>query len=195
MPQVHGIRDRSRDGHTVSEISRELKVDEKTVRKYLKQENFSPIPPHKIARPSALDPHKPLIDRWIGEDQQRWYKQRHTAKRIYERLIDESPGFSCSYNTVQRYVRAARRSLRVMRASQELVWHPGEAQADFGEAEFLEDGAAVRKKYLTLSFPHSNDSFSQVAPLPSAKVHTRVVSISISRPPLIRRPPIVPGGP
>jgi transposase len=139
-----------------------MKVDEKTVRKYLKQEDFSPKPPQKIARSSTLDPHKALIDRWMEEDQQRWYKQRHTAKRIYDRLNSESPGFGCSYVTVQRYVRAARQSVRATRASQELVWHPGEAQADFGEAEFLEGGVAVRKKYLTLSFPHSNDSFSQV---------------------------------
>lgn len=162
MPQVHGIRDRSRDGHTVAEISRDMNVDEKTVRTYLNQEDFSPKPPEKVTRPSTLDPHKPVIDRWIEEDQERWYKQRHTAERIYERLINESPGFSCSYNTVQRYVKAARRSLRATRASQEPVWHPGEAQADFGEAEFLEGGVAVRKKYLTLSFPYSNDSFSQV---------------------------------
>jgi len=44
----------------------------------------------------------------------------------------------------------------------ELVWHPGESQADFGEAAFLERGRMVRKKYLTLSFPYSNESFTQV---------------------------------
>jgi len=162
LPQVHGIRERSREGQTVADISREMNVDEKTVRKYLKQADFSPKPPQKLVRSSTLDLYKPLIDRWIEEDRERWYKQRHTAKRIYQRLIDESPGFGCSYSTVQRYVKAARGLLRATRASQELVWHPGEAQADFGEAEFIEGGVAVRKKYLTLSFPHSNDSFSQV---------------------------------
>lgn len=162
MPQVQDIREQARDGHSVAEIAREMNVDEKTVRKYLNQEDFSPKPPEKILRPSILDPHKALIDQWLEEDQQRWHKQRHTAKRIYDRLIAESPEFACSYNTVQRYVRAARRAFRATRASQELVWHAGESQADFGEAEFLERGELVRKKYLTLSFPHSNDSFSQV---------------------------------
>jgi len=59
-------------------------------------------------------------------------------------------------------VKSVKSTLRTQRASQELVWHPGEAQADFGEADFIEQGTQVRKKYLTLSFPHSNDSFTQV---------------------------------
>jgi transposase len=162
MPQVNDIRERAREGHSIAEIARELQVDEKTVRKYLKQEDFSPKPPEKVMRASALDPYKPRIDRWLEADQQRWHKQRHTAKRILDRLCSEEAGFDCSYSTVQRYVKHSRRALRAVRAAQELVWHPGEAQADFGEADFLERGETVRKKYLTLSFPYSNDSFSQV---------------------------------
>jgi transposase len=162
MPQVHGIRELSRDGHSIAEISRKQNVDEKTVRKYLKQEDFSPRPPEKHHRSSRLDPHKPLIDTWLKEDRTRWRKQRHTAKRIHERLQKESPGYDCSYNIVQRYVKAVKNQLRCQRASQELVWHPGESQGDFGEADFIEGGVQLRKKYLTVSFPHSNDSFSQV---------------------------------
>ena len=162
MPQIHGIRELSREGYSVAEISRDKKVDEKTVRKYLKQADYSPRPPVESRRTSRLDPHKPLINQWIKEDQYRWYKQRHTAKRIHDRLIKESSGYDCSYNIVQRYVKAARSTLRAQRANQELIWHPGEAQADFGEADFLERGVLARKKYLTLSFPHSNNSFTQV---------------------------------
>jgi transposase len=162
MPQIHGIRELSRDGHSIAEISRKQNVDEKTVRKYLKQEDFSPRPPEKQQRSSRLDPHKSLIDTWLEEDQARWRKQRHTAKRIHERLKEESPGYDCSYNIVQRYVKVVKSQLRCQRASQELVWHPGESQGDFGEADFIEQGVQLRKKYLTVSFPHSNDSFSQV---------------------------------
>jgi transposase len=153
MPQIHGIRELSRDGHSIAEISRKKNVDEKTVRKYLKQDDFSPRPPEKRHRTSRLDPHKQLIDTWLKEDQARWRKQRHTAKRIHERLKQESPGFNCSYNIVQRYVKAVKSQLRSQRASQELVWHPGEAQGDFGEADFIEGGVQVRKKYLILSRP------------------------------------------
>jgi transposase len=162
MPQVNDIRERAAKGQSVAQIARELKVDEKTVRKYLKQEDFSPRPPERIRRSSNLDSYTPLIDRWLEEDQGRWYKQRHTAQRIFDRLKEEASGFGSSYSTVQRYVRGCHGAIRAMRASQELVWHPGEAQADFGEADFVEAGETVRKKYLTLSFPYSNDSFSQV---------------------------------
>ena len=162
MPQINSIKEMARDGQSVAGIARELAIDEKTVRKYLKQEDFSPHPPEDAARPSKLDPHKPLIDRWLEEDQGRWYKQRHTAKRIHDRLKTESLGYDWAYNAVQRYVKDRLSAQRALRASQELVWHPGESQCDFGEADFRERGELVRKKYLTLSFPYSNDSLTQV---------------------------------
>jgi len=74
-------------------------------------------------------------------------------------------GYGASHvlrNVVQRYVRQVRRMNYEQRANQELVWHPGETQADFGEADFIERGEKIRKKYLTLSFPQSNNSFTQV---------------------------------
>jgi len=146
----------------VAKISKELEIDEKTTRKYLAREDFSPKAPEKIIRPSRLDPFKSTIDSWLEEDKKRWYKQRHTAKRIHERLIKEAAGFDCSYNTVGRYVRGKKQCVKAQRGAQELVWHPGESQADFGEADFIEGGQEVRKKYLTLSFPYSNNSFTQV---------------------------------
>lgn len=161
MSQIHDIRDLARD-RSVASISRSLAVDEKTVRKYLKLDDFSPRPPRRDSRRSRLDRYKPMIDQWLKEDEKRWYKQRHTAKRIHERLLDEAPGYDCSYNVVQRYVKTVRGARREQRANQELVWHPGETQADFGEADFREQGKIIRKKYLTLSFPQSNNSFTQV---------------------------------
>ncbi len=162
MPQIQGIRERYREGSSVSEIARTFSIDPKTVRKYLKQEDFSPTPPDRAVKPSILDPYKGLIDTWLSEDQGRWYKQRHTAQRIHDRLLAEAPGYCCSYNTVQRYVKSVLETRRATRASLELVWHPGEVQVDFGEADFRERGILGRKKYLTLSLPFSNDSYSQV---------------------------------
>ena len=162
MPQINSIKDMARDGQSVAKIARDLSIDEKTVRKYLTLEDFSPLPPEEVARASKLDPHKKLIDAWLKEDEGRWRKQRHTAKRIHDRLKTESPGYDCAYNAVQRYVKDTLRAQRALRASQELVWHPGESQCDFGDADFLERGEQVRMKYLTLSFPYSNDSFTQV---------------------------------
>lgn len=52
--------------------------------------------------------------------------------------------------------------MQQVQSFQELIWHPGEAQVDFGEADFIERQQTIRKKYLTVSFPYSNDSFTQV---------------------------------
>ena len=44
-----------------------------------------------------------------------------------------------------------------------LIHYPGEAQADFGTADFYENGRYVEKgKYLVVSFPHSNGGYLQL---------------------------------
>ena len=89
MSQVNYIRDLSNSGYRIAEISKKLKLDRKTVRKYLSQEDFSPTPPVRHPAPSKLDPYKPKILEWLVEDQHVWQKQQHTAKRIFDRLREE----------------------------------------------------------------------------------------------------------
>ena len=161
MSQINHIRDLSARDYSISEIHRMTGVDRKTIRKYLEMQDFSPEIPQTVKRPSKLDPYKEIIDGWLEEDKRNWYKQRHTAKRVYDRLVKEH-GYEGSYNIVQRYVKEIRSFQKIQRANQELIWEAGTAQADFGEADFIEMGMEVRKKYLVLSFPHSNDSFCQV---------------------------------
>ena len=117
---------------------------------------------HLKRRGQSLDPYKETIDSWLESDLNRWHKQRHTAQRVHNRLQEQYPDYTCSYPTVARYVRTKNIELQKTKHFQELVWHPGEAQVDFGEADFVEKSDIVRNKYLTVSFPHSNDSFTQV---------------------------------
>lgn len=161
MSQINHIRDLKQSGYNKAEIGRITGCDHKTINKYLDEDDFSPEIPLKAQNPSKLDPYKPTIDLWLEDDKKRWYKQQHTAKRIYERLRTETdyPG---SYNLVQRYVKTVRDYQKKQRANQELVWEPGYAQCDFGEADFYERGEILRKKYLVLSFPYSNDGFVQI---------------------------------
>lgn len=72
MSQVNYIRDLSNSGYRIAEISKKLKLDRKTVRKYLSQEDFSPTPPVKHPAPSKLDPYKPKILKWLAEDRHVW---------------------------------------------------------------------------------------------------------------------------
>ena len=68
-------------------------------------------------------------------------KQRHTAKRIFERLRDEY-GFDGGYTTVKDYVRENRRQTREIFVP--LSHPPGHAQCDFGEAMVVIGGCFVK---------------------------------------------------
>ena len=45
MSQINHIKDLSNCGYRISEISKKTGADPKTIRKYLSQEDFSPVPP------------------------------------------------------------------------------------------------------------------------------------------------------
>jgi len=160
MSQINHIRDLFRTGYNVSEIHATTGVDRKTIRKYLEQDDFSPTPPVKAGGTSIVAPYHDIILGYLEEDSQHWPKQHHTAKRIYERLRDEE-GFTGSYDAVQKYVQRLRNDIK-SRGTQELVWEPGCAQVDFGEADVYEDTDCIRRKYLTVSYPYSNDGYSQM---------------------------------
>ena len=110
MEQIETIKELQFRGLSPSEIARKLSVDWKTVVKYMQQECYSPKPPSVRCAESKLDPWKPVIDGWLDEDRKVRYKQRHTAKRVFDRLYEECPGFTGSYPIVQRYVKQVRGS-------------------------------------------------------------------------------------
>ena len=162
MSSINNIRDLYSCGYKISEIHEQTGNDPKTIRKYLNQEDFSEGPAVVAEKPSILDPYKATIRKWLAEDQKRWFKQRHTAQRVYDRLREEC-GYTGSYETVQRYMKKQQVDERTKtKASQELVWDPGYAQVDFGESDFYERGICVRRKFLVVSFPYSNDSYTQI---------------------------------
>jgi transposase len=83
-------------------------------------------------------------------------KQRHTAQRIFERLRDEE-GFSGGYTIVREHV--ARALLRSREMFIPLSHCPGQAQADFGEADAYMAGKKVRFHYFCMDLPHSDGCF------------------------------------
>ena len=93
-------------------ISKEVGVPRQTVRKYAQLEDCSPEPPARPAAVSKLDPYKPLIGKWLEADRFMPRKQRHTARRVYDRLVAEQ-GFDGSYQIVQRYVKRWRQEHRL----------------------------------------------------------------------------------
>ena len=124
MEQIETIKELQVRGLSPSEIARKLSVDWKTVVKYMQQECYSPKPPSVRCAESKLDPWKPVIDGWLDEDRKVRYKQRHTAKRVFDRLYEECPGFTGSYPIVQRYVKQVREAKKQTDGFLELICHP-----------------------------------------------------------------------
>lgn len=166
MATIKTIRDAYfLEGKTISEIATEYGYDRKTVRKYINQEDWNEgVEPEEI-RSSILDEYKPIIDGWLEEDRRRRKKQRHTATRVYNRLCEEygEEGFTCSYRTVAAYVAERKKEMRSSNdVALPLEHKPGEAQVDFGEADFIERGKLYHGYYLSVSFPNSNAGFLQL---------------------------------
>ena len=168
MDQIHRIRELYfGQGKNLTEIAEEVGCDWRTVRKYVDKEDFSPVPPQPEAEThkSKLDIYKSEIDEWLTADKKAPRKQRHTAKRVYRRLKELYPEFDVSYRLVADYVSRKKKELNLSKKEGyiPLIHYPGEAQADFGTADFYENGRHIEKgKYLVLSFPYSNGGYLQL---------------------------------
>ena len=144
------------EGRSQRAVARDLGLSRETVRKMLQYA----VPPgyqrqQPIKRPK-LGPWLGVIDAILEDDKQRPVKQRHTAKRIFERLKEEH-GFTGGYTIVKDYVRSAELHCREMFIP--LTHAPGEAQADFGEALVVIAGVEQKAHYLAMDLPHSDDCF------------------------------------
>jgi lambda repressor-like predicted transcriptional regulator len=89
VEQFETIRRQHRDeGASIRELARRNRVHRRTVRQALK----SAVPPAR--KPSerqapALGAHEATIRGWLEADQQAPPKQRHTARRVWQRLREE----------------------------------------------------------------------------------------------------------
>ena len=172
MSQIENIRNLHLEGSTVAEIRKITNLDRKTIDKYLTKTDFSVTVDDKAITSvkSKLDPFKPTIDKLLESERDYFGKQHFTATRMHEYLTVKlgHKELEHSYHLVRRYMKAYRNSLRREYdgpGSMKLVWHPGEAQCDFGEADFYEpDGTLARRKYLVLSFPNSNKAVFEILP-------------------------------
>ena len=149
------------EGMSTREASRVFGLDRKTVRKML---SFSVPPGYRRGKPPRrpkLGPFMGIIDRILEDDRTSHHKQRHTAKRIFDRLRDEY-GFTGGYTIVKDYVRERRLRSREMLVP--LVHSPGHAQADFGEAMAVIGGVARKVHFLAFDLPHSDACFVKAYP-------------------------------
>ena len=134
LDTVNDIRSMDAAGRSRSEIARVLHVSRNTVAKYADMEDMSPAAPmpQRRGRP-ALEGNEEWVIGVLEADLGAPRKQRHTARRIYDRLVAER-GYADSYSTVQRFVRELRhaRTAAGGEGYLELEWAPGTCQVDFG---------------------------------------------------------------
>jgi len=144
------------DGLSQRAVAREFGISRKTIRKMLAYA----VPPgyqrQQPAKRPKLGPWVGVIDAMLEEDKTRPVKQRHTAKRIFDRLREEHV-FAGGYTIVKDYLRSAAKRNREMFVP--LVHRAGEAQADFGEALAVIGGVECKAHYLAMDLPHSDVCF------------------------------------
>ena len=102
------IRLAHRDGMSIRQIARTYEHSRQKIRQVLNE----PAPmPYSLAQPRAgrklTEPFQLIIDEILTSDQSAPRKQRHTAKRIFDRLQVEH-GFTAGYDCVRRYVKKQR---------------------------------------------------------------------------------------
>ncbi len=157
---------RVRRAHYVEGMSKRKVADvfgihRQTVKKML---SFSIPPGYRRSQPihsPKLGGFTGIIDAILADDKLRPKKQRHTAKRILQRLRDEHD-FTGGYTIVKDYVRE--QTLRSQEMFIPLVHPPGHAQADFGEAVVVIAGIEQKAHFFAFSIPQSDAIFVKAYP-------------------------------
>jgi transposase len=162
-------RDHEQQGLSVRALAKRYGVHRRTVRQALE----SAMPPARktpVRRAPKLDQVKATIDGWLREDLDAPPKQRHTAQRVWQRLVDEDHMVELSYSTVRDYV-ARRRPQGPWSAR---TWSPsghscrsstcraGTPQVDFADLWVRLDGEPTKWFLFTLRLSSSGKAVHRV---------------------------------
>jgi transposase len=148
-----------RDGVSIRQIQRETGFHFDTVKKILA--HSSPPEFQTPDRPKTkIGPYQERIGDILDSDRELPRKQRHTVKKIFERLQEE--GYSGSYSSVK----VAVRELKETRGEvfMPLVHTPGEAQVDFGFALVKMGGELIKIAFFAMALPYSDAMFIAAYP-------------------------------
>src|SRR5918994_6685587 len=149
------------EGNSRREAARVFGLSRETVAKMCR---FSLPPSYTRTKPvekPRLGPLLPVIEAILEADRAAPVKQRHTAKRIFERLRDEH-GYAGGYTVVKDHVRISR--ARGRETFVPLAHPPGHAQVDFGEAVATIGGVRQTIHFFCLDLPQSDACFVKAYP-------------------------------
>lgn len=162
-------RDARVEGLSVRALAARHGVHRRTVRQALE----SAAPPERKPRQGVswrLEPFKAAIDAMLTEDTTAPRKQRHTARRILARLIDEHGAQELSYSTVRDYVRIRRAQVDVEAGRRVEVFIPqehapgAEAEVDFGELWVVLNGVKTKCHMFVFRLSHSGKAIHRIYP-------------------------------
>jgi transposase len=143
------------EGVSRRQILRETKMHWRTLKKILENSQPPGYRQQKPRRKTKLGAYLGRIEQILKDDQAMPRKQRHTAKRLWERLQED--GFTGSYTVVKEVVR------ELTQKNQEvfvpLDHPPGEAQVDFGYALANINGQMRKVAFFVMALPYSDASF------------------------------------
>lgn len=149
------------DGMSRREACRKYNLNFRTIQKVLKCSE-PPDRPQEVDRAKPkIGPFVSLIHEMLESDKTAHAKQRHTGKRIFERLRDEhgyTGGITVVRDEIRRYKRAA------AEVFMPLSHPPGAAQFDFGEARAIYRGREIKVMFCVMSLPYSDAFFCQAFP-------------------------------
>ena len=147
---------------SIRQIAEGNHYSRKTVRKAIADAS---VPEYRLTAPKpcpVMDPYLPVIEDWLKEDKRRPEKQRHTAHRIYERLVSEKQ-FTGSERTVREHVSKLKQDFGEMAIP--LEFDPGsDAQCDWGEAQVIMAGIPVMAQVFCMKLSYSGKPFVMAFP-------------------------------
>ena len=143
-------------GASIRGLAHRHRVHRRTVRQALRSALPPPRKPVAKAAP-RLGAHRATIREWLVADLSAPRKQRHTARRIWQRLVDER-GATVAESTVRAYVGRVRRELESGRVTVTIpqLHPPGEeAEVDFGGVSVWLDGVLTELSMFVMRLSHS----------------------------------------
>jgi transposase len=142
-------------------LCKEYSIPWKTLEKILAHEEPPGYRRQKRRVRPKLDALIPIIQEILEQDKTAPKKQRHTIKRLFDRLRTEH-GYTGGITIVREAVRTQR--LTTAEVFVPLSQPAGEAQFDFGEAEVVLQGTPTKVAFCVMSLPYSDAFFVQVFP-------------------------------
>jgi transposase len=152
-------------GKNVSKLSKMTGHSRNTVKKAIhgevwgyKERQHQPFP--------VLGPYLEIINGWLENDKEAPKKQRHTARRVYNRLVEEH-SYDGGESTVRRYVSMAKITLGLGIPKAFIPCDPQagyEGEVDWGTASAIIGGEGVCLKFFCMRSKYSGKHFVRFYP-------------------------------